>query len=194
MQEFQPRQMRKLKESLKSLLKKESFLADIFLFGSALKSKEKPRDVDVIALVREKDYEKIENAVYSIKKLGDKLMLNLHIESIVIDNLFGERVYSSIIHEGFSIREMKFIRELLNFKSYMLFTYKLENKKQSDKVRFSYALYGRKKGEGLLKNLKGEIIGKSSILIPIEKQEIMKSFLKNWNIEYKEQRVSIFEQ
>lgn len=186
--------MRKLKESLKSLLKKESFLADIFLFGSALKSKEKPGDVDVIALLRDRNFGKAEDVIYSIKKLGDNLGLNLHIESIVVDNLFREKIYASIIHEGFSIREMKFIRELLNFKSYMLFTYKLENKKPSDKVRFSYALYGRKKGEGLLRNLKGEIIGKSSILVPIEKQEIMKSFLKNWNIEYKGQRVSIFEQ
>ncbi len=186
--------MRRLKQNLGSLLKKESFLADIFLFGSALKSKEKPGDVDAIALVREKDYAKIENAVYSIKKIGDKLNINLHIESIVIDGLFREKIYASIIHEGFSIREMKFIRELLDFRSYMLFTYKLENKKSSEKVRFSYALYGRKKGEGILNSLKGEIIGKSSILVPIEKQEIMRSFLKNWNISYKEQRVSIFRQ
>ncbi len=186
--------MRKLKESLKSLLKRERFLVDIFLFGSALKSKEKPGDVDVIALFRDKDFEKIEDALYSIKKIGDALNINLHIEPIIIDNLFREKVYASVIHEGFSIKEMKFIRDMLNFKAYMLFTYNLKNKNSSEKVKFSYALYGRKKGEGLLKILNGETIGKSSMLVPIEKQEIMRDFFKNWNIEYKEQRVSIFRQ
>lgn len=185
--------MGKLKTSLKSLLKKENFLVDIFLFGSALKSKEKPGDVDVIALFRGKDFERVEDVLYSIKKIGDALSIKLHIEPIVIDSLFRENVFASVIHEGFSIREMKFIRDMLNFKSYMLFTYNLESKKPSDKVRFSYALYGRKKGEGLLKVLNGEVIGKSSMLVPTEKQEIMRDFLKGWKIDYKEQRVSIFE-
>lgn len=169
-------------------------MVDIFLFGSVLKSKEKPRDVDIIALFRCKDLKKMEDVLYCLKKIGDELKIDLHAEPIVVDNIFREKVYASVIHEGFSIKEMKFIRDMMGFRSYMLFTYNLENKKPSDKVRFSYALYGRKKGEGLLKNLKGEIIGKSSILVPVEKQEVMRNFFKNWNIEYKEQRVSIFEQ
>ncbi len=193
MQEFQLQQMRKLKRSLKSLLKKENSLVDIFLFGSAMKSKEKPRDVDIIALFRRKDLKKMEDVLYCLKKIGDGLKIDLHAEPIVVDNIFREKVYASVIHEGFSIKEMKLIRDMLNFKSYVLFTYKLEDKKPSEKVRLSYALYGRKKGEGLLKSLKGEVIGRSSILVPTEKQEIMRNFFKEWKVEYNEQRVSIFE-
>lgn len=168
-------------------------MVDIFLFGSALKSKEKPGDVDVIALFRDKNFEKIEDVLYTIKQAGDKLNLIIHAEPITVDNVFMEPVYTSIIHEGFSIKFMKFIRDMLNFKSYVLFTYNLEKKKQSEKVRFSYALYGRKKGEGLLAALKGKVIGKSSMLVPVEKQEAIKPFFREWGVTYKEQKVSIFE-
>lgn len=185
--------MKKLEKSLKSLLEKERFLVDIFLFGSALKSKEKPGDVDVIALFRDRNFEKMEDILYSIKKIGDGLGLDIHVEPIIVDNVFGEKVYTSIIHEGFSIRFMKFVRDALNFRSYILFTYNLEGKKQSEKVRFSYALYGRKKGGGLLGALKGKVVGKSSILVPVEKQEAIKPFFVEWGVRYKEQRASIFE-
>ena len=51
--------MKKLEKSLKNFLKKENRLVDIFLFGSAIKKKEIPSDIDIIALFRDKDYEKI---------------------------------------------------------------------------------------------------------------------------------------
>lgn len=183
--------MKKLKLSLKNLLNKEDFLTDIFIFGSSLKSKNKPKDIDLIALFRDKDYGRIEDILYKIKKTCEPL--NLHIEPIIIDNIHKEPVYKSILHEGFSIRNMQFLHDMLNFKALLLITYNLRDKKASDKVRFSYALYGRKKGEGILKSLNGKENGKGSILVPIGKQEIIKDFFAGWNVKFKEQRISIFE-
>lgn len=168
-------------------------MVNIFIFGSALKSKEKPKDIDLIALFRDKNYEKREDILYKIKKIGETLSLNLHTEPIIINNLHKEPVYKSILHEGFSIRTMQFLHDMLNFKSFLLITYNLKDKNASNKVRFSYALYGRKKGEGILKSLNGRGIGKGSILVPIRKQGIIKEFFEQWNVKYKEQRVSIFE-
>lgn len=182
--------MRKLKLSLKNLLNKENFLIDIFIFGSSLKSKDKPKDIDLIALFRDKDYGKIEDILYKIKKTGEPL--NLHIEPIIIDNLYKEPVYKSILHEGFSIRNIQFLYDMLDFKSFLLITYNLKDKKASDKVRFSYALYGRKKGEGVLKSLNGKENGKGSILVPIGKEGIIRDFFTQWKVKFKEQRVSIF--
>jgi len=167
-------------------------LVDIFLFGSALKSKEKPNDVDLIALFRDKDYEKIEEILYKIKKIGESLSVNLHAEPIIADNLHKEPVYISILHEGFSIKNMQFLNDMLSFKSFLLITYSLKDKKPSDKVRFSYALYGRKEGEGVLKSLDGKDVGKGSILVPISKQEIIKEFFKQWDVKYNEQRILMF--
>lgn len=184
--------MRKLKKNLLNLLKKEKLLVDVFLFGSTLKSKEKPNDIDLIALLRDKDYEQAESILYKIKKIGETLEINLHTEPIIIDNLHSQKVYVSILHEGFSIKNMKYISEMLNFKSFMLIKYNLKDKKASDKVRFSYALYGRKKGEGVLKSIGGKEAGRGSILVPVEKHEIIKEFLKQWNVKYSEQRITVF--
>ncbi len=184
--------MKTLKANLKSLLKKEKYLVDIFLFGSAFKGKEKPNDIDIIALFRDNNYELIERVLYQIKKVGEKLEILLHIEPIVVDQLHNQKAYPFLLHEGFSLRNMKFLHELLGFKPFVLITYNLEDKTPSEKVRFSYALYGRKEGDGLLKKLKGKVIGKGSFLIPINQQAAIKSFFELWNTKYKEQRLFIF--
>lgn len=181
--------MRKLKLNLKNLLKKETFLVDIFLFGSFFKGKDKPNDIDLIVLVRVRDYEKIEAIIYSIKKIGEKLNIDLHIEPLVIDDIHNQKVYVSLLHEGFSLKHNHFLNELLSFGSFMLYKYNLHNQNASEKVRFSYALYGRKKGEGLLANLNGKELGKGSILIPTSKQEIIKNFFNLWKVHFDEHRI-----
>lgn len=178
---------------MKSYLKKENFLVDVFLFGSALRSKERPRDIDVIVLFREKNYKKIEENIYKINKIGQSLKLNLHIEPIIIDNLHKEKVYRAILHEGYSIKNSKFFKELLNFKAYSLINYSLKDKVPSEKVMFAYALYGRKKGQGFLASVKGKELGKGAILVPIENEEIIKELLTEWKVNFKAQRIIIFE-
>lgn len=176
---------------MKSYLKKENFLVDIFLFGSALRSKEEPRDIDIILLFRDKDYKKIEDISYAITKIGKKLHLNLHVESMVIDDIYREKIYSTILHEGFSIKNGKFIAEMLGFVSYTLITYLLKDKTASEKVKFSYALYGREKGTGFLSSIGGEEIGKGAIIVPIQKEELAKEFFDQWKVSIKTQRIII---
>ncbi len=185
-------QMKKLKAGLKSFLRKESYLVDLVLFGSALKGKARPRDIDLIAMFRSYDPEKIESVLYQLRKKGEELGLELHTEPIVVDHMFDQKVYPLLLHEGFSIRCSEFIHKKLNLQPLVLITYQLEDKNASDKVRFSYALYGRNKGEGMLSKIKGKVVGKGSILIPIAHQETIKPFFKQWNVAYKEQRVFIF--
>lgn len=184
--------MKKLKAGLKSFLRRENYLVDLILFGSALKGKAKPGDIDVVALFRSHDPEKIENILYQLRKKGEELGLELHAEPIVVDHMFDQKVYPLLLHEGFSIRCSELIHKKLNLQPLVLVTYQLENKSASDKVRFSYALYGRNKGEGVLSKIKGKVVGKGSILIPIAHQETIKPFFRQWGVEYKEQRVFVF--
>lgn len=179
--------MKKLKKSLSGFLKKEKIIADIFLFGSALKSKEAPNDIDIIVLFREKDYEKIEQIIYAMKKINEKL----DIEPIVVDNMHQEPVYLSILHEGFSIRHMKPISQMMGLRAFIMVSYSLKDKTPSDKVRFAYALYGRKKGEGLLDKMNGRDAGKGSVLIPIEFQATARSFFAQWGVAAAEKRIFV---
>lgn len=164
-------------------------MVDIFIFGSVLKGKEQPGDIDLISLFRQRDYKIIEEIDYKIKKEGDADNLTIHIEPLVIDDMHSSEVYRNIIHEGFSIKSMKPVKKMLNLNPFLLITYNLRNKNPSEKVMFSYALFGRKKGEGLLKELGGRELGKGSILIPIEQESNIESFFKQWNVDSKKQRV-----
>ena len=60
-------------------------------------------------------------------------------------------------------------------------------------MRFSYALYGRKKGKGFLRKIGGKEVGKGSIFVPVAKQELASDFFKQWNVSFNEQRISIFQ-
>ncbi len=185
--------MQKLKSQLKKICEREKLVVDIILFGSAVREKAKPNDVDVAVLFREENYEEMDRVSYEIKKLGDSLDLNLHIEPLAIDNIHTEPVYLSLIHEGFSVRHGDFINKKLKTESMLLVTYSLKNLTHSQKTLFGYALKGRKEGaKSILRESGGEAIGRNNILVPVEKSEKIRSFLDSWKkISYKTRRVIV---
>lgn len=171
----------------------ERLLVDIFLFGSSLKGKRRPGDIDAIALFREKDYERIENILYGIKKSAEREKIKLHIEPLIVDRMLSEPVYLSILHEGFSIRYGKKVSHLMGLKAAVIFSYSLEGKTSSEKVRFSYALYGRKPGEGFAKAIGAEDVGRGALMVPVSKAEAAKEFFGVWSVKFRERRVWILE-
>ena len=93
--------MKKLEPDLKRLLKTEKILVDIIFFGSALKSKEKPDDLDVCIFLREKDYKKSEEIgdlfVDTISKVRQEktkkgLSLKYRVKRLVIDKKLKDMI------------------------------------------------------------------------------------------------------
>jgi len=74
----------------------------------------------------------------------------------------------------------------------LLITYNLKGKTSIDKVKFSQALYGRRKEKGVLKKLKGESLGKGAIVLPLKQREKINEFLIYWKILFKEKGVKIY--
>jgi predicted nucleotidyltransferase len=176
---------------LKSLLKKhlKNNIADIFIIGSSLKDKLAPRDLDIIVLFKEKNLKQIEEELYNIKE-SISFIKEVHIEPLFINSMFEEKIFLTILHEGFSIKENKFLSELMNLKSMEIFSFSLENLSKIDKVRFAQTLYGRKK-DGLLYNEKGVSLGQGSFMVNVEKEEIFKELMKKWKINYKCKRAFV---
>jgi hypothetical protein len=168
-------------------------LVDIILFGSALKAKDRPRDLDICVLLRNHDPEQAEDAIYSIVETGKRHNIPIHCEPILVDDLHKEPLYVSLLHEGYSIRNSKSLRSMMKLEAFVLVTYSLEGKNASDKVRFSYALHGRKSGDGLLNKLGGKELGKGCFLVPVEKIEILREFFKQWIVKQKELRIIAFD-
>ena len=179
--------MKKLKGILKSFLKNKE-IVDIFIIGSVLKEKFEPKDIDIIVLFRNKNYKMTGELTYSIKKNAN--IENLHIEPLIIDEMFQSKIFPSIIHEGFSIKSNKRISEIMGYKACSLFTFSLEKLNSIEKVRFAQTLYGRK-NDGLLQKEGGISVGRGAFMSPIEKEEFFKEALNKQKVKFNIRRVFV---
>src|SRR3989344_4160672 len=144
---------------LKELLKNKKFneiidfalnkgtLLDIILFGSSVKGKDEPEDIDLIlvyAFKEDKDHN------YEIKKQFENTRFKAHIVSISYSDIWKPSFLAreSIILEGYSFRNKQFLFSSIGLSSFVLFRYKLGKMNNSERMRFYYSLYGRGKTSG----------------------------------------------
>lgn len=181
---------------LKELLKNKRFLKiiseysknpeilDIILFGSAVKGKEKPKDVDLLVIydLKAKD---ISETSYKLRKNLEKVYRNIEITSKMYNEIFKPEFIAreSLLSEGYSLKNRKFLSEALGYKSVILFKYSLKNMNKSERMRFYYSLYGRKNEKGILDKTNSHKFAESIILSTIEGSDMIRNFLKKWNIE-----------
>ncbi|BFI73855.1 nucleotidyltransferase [Nanoarchaeota archaeon] len=158
-------------------------IEDIIIFGSVMRGKENPNDIDIIII---------------FKEFNDKLYLelgkNYHIIPLTIDSLYNiNTILIEALAEGFSVKYSKPLREILGFRSYKEFVFKeMKFKEKSKKILFYYFLNGRKdrNKKGIIEELNAKIINKNPYIIrvPIDKSEIFKKkieiFSKLNNIEF----------
>jgi len=162
-------------------------IADIFLFGSAVKGKEFPKDIDICIIFRKRISREM------IKNVEDRLKeFDMHISSLVIDNFFRKphSLIKTLLIEGISILNGKPFIQNFSFSSYVLYSYDLSKLKASEKVRFVYLLKGRK-GVGIIEKMNGEWITDSCFIIPIQRDSEMLIILKKWSIPFKRKEALI---
>lgn len=175
----------KLKSEIKKFYKKyKNEIVDIILFGSAVRGKEKPKDIDILIVFQEKENTDL---TYALRKNIEKLGYNVEITSRTYKNLFLSSFLprENILTEGYSFILDRKISESFGYKSFNLFIYSLKNFSKSKRIMFHYALHGRNKRIGVLKKVRGIRLASVGILIPIENTEMFEEFLKYWNVSYK---------
>ncbi len=160
-------------------------IVDIILFGSVLKGKENPADIDILVVYKKKDNLDLN---HSLKKKLNSLKLNVEITSKTYKGLFESafKIKESFLSEGYSLVNHIFISEGLGFSNWLLLKYELAKKSKSDRMRFYYSLYGRNGGKGMLDKLKAIKFSDGIILCPMESTGEMKDYLQEWNISFLE--------
>ncbi len=183
-----------LKRSLES--KSQKFksenpeILDILLFGSSMKGKEKPKDLDVLIIFKEKSNLDL---IYKFRKMLEQLIkLNVEVTGKSYLDLFQEDFLAreALLTEAYSLISRKFWSAGLGFKNYFLFHYSLQKKNKSERMRFYYSLYGRN-SPGILNNLNAVKFAETILLCPVENKEKMKEFLESWKIEFREMPILI---
>lgn len=157
-------------------------ILDIILFGSSIREKEKPQDIDILIIYKsKKDIEKS----YGLKKeLGNEWYNAEIIEKTYPELVEGSfKAIEGILAEGYSLVYDKFLADGFGYMNLHLFKYELRNLNKSERMRFYYSLYGRTKDQlGMIKELNAIKFSESILLCPIQSVERMKDYLKNWKL------------
>lgn len=160
-------------------------VVDIVLFGSAIKGKSNPNDIDLCIIFRDKVDVNIVKEVELI--VGDRF----HVSSLVVDNFFTNvhTLAKTILFEGRSVLTNTNLTKGLGLSSWLLYSYNLPQKDNSRKVRFVYLLRGRKNDNGLVKRWGGEFISNSAFMLPVDKDNEAQEVFNTWKIDFKRRKV-----
>ena len=177
---------RKLSELAREFKERNPDVWDILLYGSLVKGKEKPNDVDIAVILEEGDpfgvafqfKTALEEAGFSPEELD--------VKGFLLKELFDENnlVSLALLIEGCSLLNGKFLHEILNAKGYTLFRFSYSSLPQNEKVRFIYSLRGRRKEGGILKKLNALELAPGIVLVPISATFEFKEFLSRWGLDY----------
>lgn len=177
----------KFKSEIKDFFDKNTTdILDIILFGSSIKGKEKPKDIDLLILYKDK---KNIDLSYELKKRIENKGYNMEIIDKTYKELFEEpfKAREAILSEGYSIVYERFLSEGLGYMAFHLFKYELKGFNESNRMRFYYSLYGRDKDQGgILKELKLIKFSDSILFCPTENTEKLKEYFENWKIKFLE--------
>ncbi|MCC7573970.1 nucleotidyltransferase domain-containing protein [Candidatus Woesearchaeota archaeon] len=159
--------------------KKVKDLDDIILFGSLMRGKKNPEDVDILLVFKNKVSKDLE---YDLRKNLEKIIVNVSLLSKtkiqLIDEFFEAR--EGVFFEGYSLFREKFIAEERGFKSFGLFIYQTKNLSNSKKTNFYYVLNGRRSNKGMIEELEAIKLSNNLLLVELGFIEQTKEFLDFW--------------
>ncbi len=158
---------------------------DVIIYGSSVKGKSAPRDIDIMVLFLKMPLKKRLEITQSLKNRLKEQFDSIDVKSMNVLDFFDTAFLArqGILLEGISLIKNKPLANLLGFRSFMIFTYNLSNLNQTEKIKFNYALNGRN-GEGVLQSSKGISLGKGVVQIPMENSGSFEEFLQKWKINF----------
>ena len=174
----------KLKNRVKKLISKYSEVEDVILYGSTVRGKKNPKDVDILVLFHQKVDKKTE---YEIRKTIEKDYDNVSIISktaaTVLESAFDAR--ESVLFEGKSFLTGKTLGEKYGFSSLGMFKYDFKGWNNTKRTKFYYALNGRGKEKGISQKLQCIKYSDRVVLVPLDHIELFREFLESWEMEYR---------
>ena len=166
-----------IKSRLKPFLKKKEII-DVILFGSFVKGKPLPRDIDV-AIISELD----------IKPNVD----GFHFSVLKPSEFFTKppMLATTLLREGYSLRTDRPFSENLGFKSRVMFVYNLTSLNSSEKVRIVNNLRGKGGAKGLVEEYGGEWLSNSVFISPLNNGYIFEQFFLTNKVKFKKSNILI---
>jgi len=157
--------MEKQMDYFRGLLK-NSGVIDVIIFGSSVRGKDKPRDLDVCV-------------VWNDKKGKTKKAIDITYEELFSPSFLARE---DILCDGFSLRLNQGVAEAYGYFAFRTFDYQLTNMDYNERARFHSAMRQVTDELGIVKF-------RALALVPIGASEKFKEFLKYWKVNYRESRM-----
>ncbi len=173
----------KLRKKLKKLIKQNVEVEDVLLFGSVIRGKKTPGDIDIIVKFKNKIDKHME---YVIRKELEKDYNDISIISktnrTLVESSFDAR--ESFLFEAISLITGENLAKKHGFESLGMFKYNFKNWDKLKKTKFYYALNGRGSGEGMVSSSGSIKLSDNVLLVPLDKIEEIRQFLESWEMEF----------
>ena len=179
-----------LRKNVRPWIKKEGVL-DVVVFGSAVRGKNTPHDLDICILLYDHQEKKSLDLIHSLSKIMDKPGRRVQI-NVLTGKMFirGEdSLAKTLLQEGLSLTTGKPLCANYGLIPASLFLYSLVGFSASQRVRFHYLLRGRKGQPGVLSPLGAELLSDGIISIPTRQEDRFAEILTSWNVKYQIQRI-----
>lgn len=166
--------------------RREKLLFDIVLFGSSLKGKQDPNDIDLLLIFLDGDLRERLAITQRVKEKLKDFNFKFDCQQILLQELFSSAFFarSGLLLEGISVFDGKRISEKMGFRSWTLFWYELKGLTHAQKVKFNYILAGRSEMRGILKEFCAVRLVNGVVKVPIEKSLVFEDILKRNAVTY----------
>ncbi|MEK6906776.1 MAG: nucleotidyltransferase domain-containing protein [Nanoarchaeota archaeon] len=160
------------------------------LFGSVVRGKYQPKDIDILILFSFKEDIEVE---FSLRKSLENVGKHFHVIGISYEKMFDASFVAreDVFSDGYSFRKKEFLSSAFGYACFYLFKYSLKGKTDSEKMRFHYGLYGRGGEKGVLFLFNAVKFGNLSIICPLEKSDSMTEFFEKWKLDFERIKILI---
>ena len=162
---------------------KDENVLDILGFGSFVRGKTRPGDVDVcVVFLSDIDNSKVNEFYSRCRRAG----INVHVSPLVAENFFLKHhtLATTVLYEGVSLIDGAPAAKRFGLEAWALYTYGIAGMKPSEGVRFVYAMKGRGKNMGLVRDYGGFFLSHGCFMIPVGKDGEMREALERWKVKY----------
>ena len=156
-------------------------LLDIILFGSLIRGKTEPNDIDVLLLFTLKVDKEIELAFRGQCKEKNLDLLSKTVESCQQETFLAR---DSLLFEGYSLVQRRFLAAQYEHTSFGLFFYATKDLSNTRRTRFYYALNGRT-SLGMVERLQAIKLSDSILAVPLSTIEPARLFFEHWNLPFR---------
>ncbi len=177
-------------KAIKVWLKSEQ-VVDVIIFGSSVRGKSTPRDIDLCIILHDHQEKKALDLIHSLSQKIDKKGVKFQINILTEKTFFsGENsLVKTLFQEGFSVIKNKPFATLYGLSSQSLLVYSLVGFSGSQRVRFHYLLRGRSGQPGILSKLHSELVNDGVISVPTEYEDEWREIFQQWGVQYQVRRM-----